>query len=468
MQKIILDTAPISMSGNIALYPSLAINNVGRLGIAWYEYGSPYETDRSDIWLSLQDTGGMWAEPVNVSGGISYNNGPCLIWEPQGEGWCCAWHSWRSPGKEPFIVDGDVTNIWLCAVSVNGAVQQSFQAIPGISNTEYASLAPARGEGAQLLYYDRVRRVQCLAQAGKQTHFSAGIALPASLSTGQFGDLAFGLDGTMWITYVGEGGGIYLASRTSAGCWSQPYRIDESHNSTLTRPKLSLCSKGAVWVACHSNTWGKRVTRYRVRTAGSQLVMRLESDYSPGNHCWTCNAISVRGAGGERSFSFGPDVFARSSDVTAVMVEHCLYDQERGYGFDRLPRSQLRKLGDELTRGLFYDDKPATFRVDLPSGEYEVEVAHSSWVAPTSGTSVFFEGEVLDSQLPPQEHDAVFVLRVEPDSSVQCMIVSTGGDYDENRPSKVVHDVRTNLKHLAWTCYGPQKVEIVYASFDMP
>lgn len=468
MQKIILDTAPISRSGNIALYPSLAVNNVGRLGIAWYEYGSPYETDRSDIWLSLQDTGGMWAEPVNVSGGISYNNGPCLIWEHQGESWCCAWHSWRPPGKEPFIVDGDVTNIWLCAVSTNGVVQRSLQAIPGTSNTEYASLATAFGEGLQLLYYDRVQHVQCLAQTDKQAPFAPGIALPISLGAGQFGDLAFGPDGTMWIAYVGEGGGIYLASRSAAGCWSKPYRIDSSSNIALTRPKLSLCPKGTVWVACHSNTWGSRRTRYRVRTAGSQLAVRFESDGSPGNHCWTCNAISVRGAGGERSFSFGPDVFARSSNVTAVTVEQSLYEQERGYGFERPPRSQLRKLGDDLTRGLFYDDAPAIFRVDLPAGEYEVEVIHSSWVAPTAGTRVFFEGEVLDSQLPPQDHDAVFVLQVKPDASVQSVIVSKGEGYDENRPSKVVHDAQTARKHLAWTCYGPQKVEIVYAFFDMP
>jgi hypothetical protein len=178
--------------------------------------------------------------------------------------------------------------------------------------------------------------------------------------------------------------------------------------------------------------------------------------------------MSLRGAGYERSFSFGPDVFALPPDVTAVTVEQSLYEQGRGYGFESRPRSQLRKLGDELTRGLFYGDAPATFRVDLPAGEYEIEVVHSSWVAPTTGTLVFFEGEVLDAQLPHQEHDAVFVLQVKPDADVQSLMVSTGDGCDENRPSKVVHDAQTGRKHLAWTRYGPQKVEIVHAFFAMP
>lgn len=468
MQKLILEAAPISNSGNIALYPTLAMNNAGRMGIAWYEYGSPRETDRSDVWLSLQDAGGAWAEPINVSGGVSYNNGPSLIWVPQGGNWRCAWHSWRPPGKEPFIVNGDVTNIWLSDVSIDGVAQSPHQALAGVLNTEYAALAISPEEGLQLLYHDRSLHLQCLAQPGKQTPFHSGTALPGRLGAGQHGDLAFGPDGTAWTAYVGEGGGIYLASRDRSGLWHQPRRIDADSGVALTRPKLSLCPEGAVWVACHSNTWGSRTSRYRVRTAGSHLAVRFESDGSPGNHCWTCNAISIRGVGYERSFSFGPDVFALSPGISAVTAEQSLYQQERGYGFDRLPRGQLRKLGDELTRGLFYDDVPTTFRVSIPEGIYEIEVVHSSWIAPTSGTRVFFEGEVLDSHLPPREHDAVFVLRVKPDGNVQSLMVSNGEGCDENRPSKVIHDARTGRKHLAWTCYGPQKVEIVHASFFMP
>jgi len=470
MQRIILETDTISRSGNIALYPSLAMNHAGRLGLAWYEYGSPYETDRSDIWLSLQDTEGLWAKPINVSGGISYNNGPSLIWVNKGKYWCCAWHSWRPPGKEPFTADGDVTNLWASEVSAHGAVQTPHQALPGTANTEYASLAMAPDEELRLLYQDRERHLQCLSQPdpGRPVRFSPGIDLPADPGAGRFGDVCFAADGTLWIAYVGEEGGIYLASRGGAGHWSDPRRISPDNGTMFTRPKLSLSTNGAAWVACHSNTWGSRTARYRVRTTGSQLAMRLESEDSPGNHCWTCNAISLHGTGYERTFSFGPDVFALPKDVTAVTVENSLYDQERGFGFDSMHRSQLRKLGDEVTRGSFFDDVPATFRVDLPAGEYEVEVVYSPWIAPTTGTRVFFEGEVLDVQLPNQERDAVFILQVEPDADVQTLMVSKWEGYDENRPSKLVHDLRTEQKHLAWTCYGPEHVEIVYASFTLP
>lgn len=465
---MILDAVPISRSGNIALYPALAANNTGRLGVAWYEYSSPHETDRSDVWFSLQDSGGVWAEPVNVSGGVSYNNGPSLIWVNDRDCWCCAWHSWRPPGREPFIVNGDVTNIWLSDVSIDGLVRSPRQALADVSNTEYASLAMAPEEGPQLLYRDRSQQLQCLAQSSKQEPFSPGTALPESLGAGQFGDLAFGPDGTAWIAYASEGGGIYLTSRARHGRWNPPRRIDCGIGATLTRPKLSLCPKGTIWVACHSNTWGSRMSRYRVRTSGSHLAMRLESDGSPGNHCWTCNSISVSGTGRKRTFSFGPDVFALPADVVAVTAEQSLYEQERGYGFERTPRCQLRKLGDELTRGLFYDDAPATFRVDLPDGEYEIEVVHSSWVAPTTGTRVSFMGDVLNAQLPHEEHDAVYVLQVKRDADVQSLMVSKGEGCDENRPSKVILDVQTGRKHLAWTCYGPQKVETVHASFAMP
>lgn len=468
MQKMILDTVPISVSGNVALYPALAMSNAGRLGIAWYEYGSPHETDRSDVWLSLQDAGGAWADPINVSGGVSYNNGPSLIWVVQGRYWLCAWHSWRPPGREPFIANGDVTNIWLSEVSIDGVVQSPQQALADVLNTEYASLAMAPEEGLQLLYHDRSLHLQCLAQPGTRTPFSPGTVLPDSLGAGQLGDLAFGPDGTAWIAYVGGGGGIYLASRAGDGCWNQPRRIGAGIGAVLTRPKISLCPKGTVWVTCHSNTWGSRTSRYRVRTAGSRLAMRFESDGSPGNHCWTCNAISLRGAGREQTFSFGPDVFAHRPGVTAVTAEESLYEQGRGYGFSSPPRSQLRKLGDNLTRGLFYDDAPATFHADIPAGEYEIEVVHSSWIAPTTGTKVTFEGEVLDSQLPNEEGDAVYVLQVKPDGDVQSLVVSNGKGCDENRPSKLIHDAQTGRKHLAWTCYGPQKVEIVHASFAMP
>lgn len=457
----------VSRSGNIALYPALAMSHEGCLGLAWYEYGSPNETDRSDVMFSSRGDAGTWSDPLNVSDGISYNNGPSLIWMNAEQCWRCAWHSWRPPGREPFIPGGDVTNIWLRDIAVTGSVQRPVQALSGTRSTEYASLATLPSGETRLLYHDRVLLAQCLTSADGNPPFLPGESLPASFDMGAHADIALGPDGSTWVAYAGKSGGIYLAVRDGAGQWHEPRRVDVTGEASLTRPKLSLCDEGRIWLTCHSNTWGSRKARYRVHTKNAHVSIRLESSAGPGNHCWTCNAITLRGMGEERQFSFGPDVFDKPANTVAVTAEDSLYDPSRGYGFDRRPRSQLRKLGDDLTRGLFYDDAPAVFRVDTLPGNYEIEVTYSSWIAPSAGTAIAIEAEVLEADLPAQDRDAVFVICVEKGGEMQSFPVSLGGGLDENRPSRVVHDVRTGARHLAWTRYGPDRVEIVCASFTV-
>jgi hypothetical protein len=467
MKKIILETEQVSKSGNIALYPAMALDDSGCLGIAWYEYGSATETDRSDIWFCMQGASGMWKKPLNISGGISYNNGPSLVWMPHGEYWRCAWHSWRGPGKEPFIVGGDVTNIWTSKLPKNGNQQEAHMALASKFNTEYASLANPPGEGAQLLYYDRTLRRQFLTPLALKIPFDAGDALPGAIGEGQHGDLTFSTDGTVWIAYVGKGGEILVVSRSQEGKWGQPRRIDPDNGVAYARPKISICADGFVWVSCHSNTWESYKSRYQVRTTGSHLNIKIESDGSPGNHCWTCNAITLYSEGGTRTFSFGSDIFPLAKDVAAVTLEESLYERNRGYGFDKQPRNQLRKLGNNMTRSLFYDCEPATFRIRIPHGLYDVEVVHSSWIAPKSGTKISIDAKVLSSQLSQHEQDGIFVLKFKPGEEVQCTRISNGAGYDENRPSKIIHDTKTGRKYLAWTSYGPANIGIVHGSFSI-
>lgn len=465
METLILEAMPISVSGNIALYPALAMNQFGHMACAWYEYSSHQETDRSDIWISFRDQKGLWAKPVCISGGVSYNNGPSLTSIRDNDSWWCAWHSWRPPGREPFIADGDVTNIWLSNVTSGGVMQEAIQAIPSASNTEYASLTTSSRGDFQLLYYDRSIQSQCLTPASRSMPFMKGSALPGGLGTGQHGDSIIGSDEVIWIAYVGVGGGIYIASKGSDGLWSPPRRIDPEGTRMLTRPKLSLCSDGTLWVACHSTTWGSRTSRYRVRIERPELTIQFWPGNTPGDKFWTCNTISLRGVGHERFFSFGPDVFGPSPNITVVTAENSLYEPERGYGFETPPKTQLRKLGSPLVRGLFFDSSPSKFRLRVPAGEYEIEIVHCPWIAPRSGMKVSFDSETLASSLPHQERDAVILLQVCPDGKVREILVTSGGDHDENRPSKVIHDPGSGHNHLAWTRYGPNRIEIVHASF---
>ena len=450
----------VSCSANIALYPALAADTCGRLGLAWYEYGSPHRSDRSDVWFSRADGVGGWEPPSNVSAGVSYNNGPSLIWNS--EYWLCAWHSWRAPGAEPFVPGGDLTNLWCAKISAGGWISPAQLALSEGINTEYASLNLLDGERCGLLYHDRVLQTQCLS-FGASPPFRLGERLPDAFDVSSFADFAYG-GGVQWVAFVARSGGIYLTSRRHQSAdWTPPLRLDPNCEEKFTRPKISLDADGAIWIACHSNTWGQRRATYRVCVEDSVNV-HLEADSTPGNHCWTCNAICIRGAQADRIFSFGPDVFAVSSGVVPITVDQCLYEADRGYGFDRQPGSQLRELGDEVTRGLFFDAEPISFRVDVSPGEYEVEVIYSSWIAPAAGTQIRIEGMLHEVQVQHQR-DAIHLMRISVDGAIEHRRLSENVGLDENRPSRVIFDALGN-KHLAWTRYGPDRVDVVHATFE--
>ena len=462
MAQLISPVVAVSRSGNIALYPALAAGIDGRLGLAWYEYSSPYRADRSDVWFSsLKRSTAEWTPPANISAGVSYNNGPALAWSGTHGHWLCAWHSWRPPGAEPFVVGGDITNLWSAEISLTGDATPAQQMLPGTSNTEYAALGTLEHGGWGLLYHDRASATQCLAFSHVPP-FVRGTPLPESFAAGSVADFV-AADGTLWLIYVARNGGRFLTSRRAAGPWALPRRLDSSSADELTRPRISVERDGTLWIACHSNTWGRRQATLRAHVSEA-VVVHLEADGTPGNNCWTCNAITIHGAGFSRTFSFGPDVFTARDGVEPVEEATCLYDAARGHGFDRRPASQLRELGDELTRGLFFDYEPAAFRVDVPAGEYEIEVLYSSWIAPTAGTRIRVDGIVPGAPLV-QRQDAIHLMRISVDGTIEQRVLSENQALDESRPSRVVIDEQ-GVKHLAWTRYGPDRIDVVHASFE--
>ena len=121
--------------------------------------------------------------------------------------------------------------------------------------------------------------------------------------------------------------------------------------------------------------------------------------------------------------------------------------------------------GISLTRGIFYDDKPAVFRVNVPIGTYEVELGVSSWIAPVSGVEVSFNAKILDSEQHVKNHDEVYLFQIDTNMKINTYKISSGRNWDENRPSKVIHDTNTDRKSIAWTSYGPENIKIVHAFF---
>ena len=461
-----LNSTTISISGNIALYPSLSINPDGMNAIAWYEYSSRYKTKQSDIWFSSMDENGSWSQPINLSQGASYNNGPSLTWMHSSNCWRCAWHSWRPPGKEPFVEGGDITNLWYSDISTKRLVSTPKLLLHDVLNTEYASLVSAAADGMKVLYYDRLERKQYLATLYKYLPLSFEIeSLPREISSGQHGDIAIDYRGTVWLTFVGHDGCIYLTSKEKSGEWGQSNSISDNTGSKYMRPKISICPQNKLWITCHTNNWGSKTLRYKVRTTTAQLEIGFDSDKTPGNHCWACNTILIRDGKNEKLFSFGPDISSSDPYITILTEDDSLFDDSRGFGFDHKPGSQLRKLGDELTRGIFYDDKPAVFRVNVPIGTYEVELGVSSWIAPVSGVEVSFNAKILDSEQHVKNHDEVYLFQIDTNMKINTYKISSGRNWDENRPSKVIHDTNTDRKSIAWTSYGPENIKIVHAFF---
>ena len=171
-----LKTKDISISGNIALYPSLTINPDGIIAVAWYEYSSPFEIAKSDIWFSVLEKNNLWSEPINLSQGISFNNGPSLIWINSIQSWYCAWHSWRPPGKEPFVEGGDITNIWYSKISKDLEVTSPNRVFEKVTNTEYASLAYDHDKDLiRLLFNNREQKKQLIAKTQDKNFFNQEI-----------------------------------------------------------------------------------------------------------------------------------------------------------------------------------------------------------------------------------------------------------------------------------------------------
>ncbi len=458
----------ISRSPNISLYPTLTLGKNGELVCAWYEYTSPHEPARSDIWCSVSKNGTDWIAPVNVSGEVSYNNGPGVLWSTSGD-YLLAWHSWRDPGKEPFTPDGDICNIFLARSSDGYAWTAPRIAFKQLFNTEYATLVQGEDDLLRVFFIHRDSQRLYVSKSKDGVQWEKPVKLPGFIAQGKYPDVAVGPDKALYLVFVGQQDreSLWLTTSQNGQNWSEPQPIAPLADLWLTRPKISIDLNGRIWVACHSETWGSHTAKYAVRLRGPQLELTVRSNQTPGNFCWALNAIEITcmqtGAG--RFFTFGPDGTSNGHPMINVTDKNYRYTPEKGYGFDGSVKSILRELGDEITRTLFYSDEPRKFVVDLPQGEYEIKIIYSSWIASTPGTSFQFNADRLYVEHPEIVSDSVFVFGMDKGKCIFSDKVNMDKDCDNNRPSKVVHTMN-GKKYLAWTKYGPQSIDVVMTSFS--
>jgi len=457
----------ISRSQNISLYPTLSLGMNGEFVCAWYEYSSPDMPARSDVWCSLSKNGVNWTEPVNVSGQDSYNNGPSVL-SCRKDYYLLAWHSWRKPGKAPFTPDGDICNIFIAQSTDCRSWSEPMMVLQRLSNTEYPAMVRGPDGLLRLFFAHRdskklyVSKIKDGVQSGEPEEL-AGLT-----SEVRYPDVAVGPDKSLYLAFVmeQEKESLWLTASEDWATWSPPQPISPSDNVRLTRPKISVDEKGKVWVTCHSDAWGSYTVRYGLRLSTPRLELEVSSNKTPGNSCWTLNAVEVvyKRTGAVKLFTFGPDMFSFASPVVKVTEQHCLYTPEKMYGFDRPLHSMLREIGNNITRTLFYGEEPRKFLIDLAEGEYEIKITYCSWIASTPGTLFHLNGDILYVEQPHVTPDSVFMSCLEKGKCIFTKRVNPDIDFDNNRPSKIVH-ADNNKKHVAWSRYGPKSIDIVLRSF---
>ena len=440
----------IPSSGNVALYPALAAwPEKNRLLCAWYEYGSAREPARSDVWYSSMGRAGDWEAPVNVSAGESYNNGPSIL--PLADGRVLlAWHSWRPPGREPFVAEGNVSNIWFVLRDGTGAWTAARQALIGADDSRYPSLAQHPDGSIWMSFVNRVTGAVSLARTEDLSSWEQ-VPVPEA-GAGRFPDLLVDAEGYFRIAFIrsGEPGidEVWLSESADGWAWSTKlaFRLEREN---LSRPTLSSV-EGRVLLCCHTSTWGAHQRKWGCTvTAGSLRVAFSAAD----GHFWALNSFRVTSAAGfARDFSFGPDVFPMPKGVVCIGSENSLYDQKRGSGFDKRPRELLRELGDERTRKMIYSDEERTFTIDCPNGEYVVEAVFSSWIASEPYLEVAFPNCVnVRSEGGEFDRDRLLLLDITQEPAIPCSL-ALPPEVEQNRPSKVVSV--WDRRYLAWTLFS--------------
>jgi hypothetical protein len=402
----------ISASENISLYPSIVEGKKGgQILCAWYEYSSPVRPARSDIFCAVSEDICNFSEPVNISGCISYNNGPSVFFIGNGH-YLVAWHSWREPGREPFTPDGDISNIWLSLSEDGFNWSEPWLAISNLSNTEYGALAGSDGL-IMLFFTDRNRKRLCTSISNNGLNFSEPQDMPDFFGNAMLPDAAVGPDGTIYLVYIvkGEKDPIFFTKSLDGKNWQEPKVVSTGLGSSLSRPKISVDEQNRLWVACHTDNWGSFKRSYYKRVKNSSLEIHIRNDKTPGNACWTLNAATISSTDGryKKKFSFGSDVFDLKKDITVVTEKDALYTKDRGYGTDKKVGSMLRELGDEITRTMFYGDEETVFKMDLEPGDYELELIYSSWIAARPGTTFSLNTEIMNAQAPNFKPDSIYI-----------------------------------------------------------
>ncbi len=451
MEKNVLSRSP-----HIALYPSLLKGSAGRWSCAWYEYSSATEPAPSDIWIAHSADGNQWGEPIKVSGGVSYNNGPSLQQTPRGL--LLAWHSWRPPGKEPFQLGGDINNIWFSQSADGQKWSAPWMAFPKRKNTEYASLASDAHQGLWLAFFHRDTNEIQLSRSLDQgrTWEEPWVVAPSPSKTP---DLCFHNE-HLYLTYITQGALRIARSRDGdARHWETFFELPGAYQ----RPKINGLGD-QLYLTTHSTAWGSFRRKWRLQLEENTLKLRIKPSNRAGDQFWALNALQMRGTSGEENVRFGPAPESGKEEIV-VTATSPLYGTagNPSYGFDHPVQEKLRLHGSPITRSLVCADEPRVFSWKKEPGIYELELTYSSWVSPTPAPDFQLNGKILAEEATTPELEHCLLLEL----SLQGQLLSEtvfplGAEGNQNRPSKVM-GASTAEARVAWTSFGQERVQTMIA-----
>ncbi len=446
----------ISQSGNIALYPSLCVARHGVLACCWYEYTSPDRPTRSDIWFSQQVSDGEWSPAINLSGGVSYNNGPALACNGEGQ-FVAAWHSWRPPGREPFSAEGDRYHIWTVSSGDGKHWTDARLLFEELPQTKYAAVAFS-GESCFLAFSQQSTKTILTSSSPDGRLWDS--PRPLCEKASRFPSICCRADGSLLMAFSVPGEkGLWLSNSREGKKWETPRHILADYDGGVTKPKVSVDSSGAVWLACQTENWGSFRRRFRVSCSRDVLKILFSTGGGAGNGVWTLNAINISRSGEKKELRFGPAFQQDPSGTIRIGAANWSWQDGRPCGFDGPVEEILRELGDETTRSMVYSDRDRTLGIRIGPGDFDVEIVYSSWVAARPAFQASFDADCSEEKSVSPRGDQCLLFRARDGVNFE-LIAETSPDEDHSRPSAVCETMPGHY-WVAWSSFDGPLVQIV-------
>jgi len=447
---------------NISLWPTICNTNDRSVLVVWYEYNSKTEVKPSDIFFTtLKD--GKIGLIKKLSSYTGYDNGPNIIQDKYGSTWF-SWHSWRDPGKGPFIPDS-TENIWMKCKYKSDTWSDEFLPFPNMKSTNYPSLIQIN-DGRYVMVFSIESRNEIYISVSTNGFLwdePRKIEIPGLVRA----DIIEDNCGQYLITCErkeSNSSDIIVIKSNDLNDWGNVTKLPGSDNGY--RPKISQNKHGDYLITWHSNHWGSNEYIFYSEVLNEYLNITFESDNSGGNACWALNYIEITNKENNfcKIFNFGVNGINESNKYIKITDKNCLFGKNN-YGFTDYVYSMVRNLGDDLTTDFVYCNKKNTFKIHVPNGQYRIKCILSSWIASTKKITITINGCIVYK--PDNcDHDKSFYSISHDGKSWNMPNIIKSNNYDINRPSKIIE--YNNQYIVALTVFNQHGVfiELMYGKHD--